>query len=84
MAQYIQWDGRHIFMKCWHCETEAKAVCVFCGRGVCAEHRQAKAFFIGYGKKHADGLLKFSSLTAANIKDGSWCGVCEVEYADTY
>jgi hypothetical protein len=71
-------------MKCWHCETEAKAICVFCGRGICIAHRQAKDHFIGYGKKHADSLLSFSSTTAANVRDASWCGVCDIEYVDTY
>ena len=71
-------------MKCWHCDSEAKAVCVFCGRGVCGTHRQAKEYYVGYGKKHADALLAFSSATAAIVHDASWCGVCEVEYAETY
>ena len=39
---------------------------------------------MGYGKKHADALLAFSSATAAIVHDASWCGVCEVEYAETY
>jgi hypothetical protein len=71
-------------MKCWHCDSEAKAVCVFCGRGVCGTYRQAKEYYLGYGKKHADALLAFSSTTAAIVHDASWCGVCEVEYAETY
>lgn len=71
-------------MKCWHCETEAKAICVFCGRGVCIEHRQSKEHFIGYGKKHAGGMLELSSTTAANVPDASWCGVCNIEYVDSY
>ena len=71
-------------MKCWHCEAEAKAVCVFCGRGICPTHRQAQKYFVGYGDKHARALLVFSSPTAAQVRDASWCGVCEVEYAETY
>jgi len=71
-------------MKCWHCDSDAKAICVFCGRAVCATHRQAKDYFLGYGKKHGQGLLSFSSTTAANVAAASWCGVCEVQYADTY
>jgi hypothetical protein len=71
-------------MKCWHCDLEAKAVCAFCGRGVCVTHRKAKEYFVVYGKKHADALIAFSSATAANVLDASWCGVCEVLYADTY
>jgi hypothetical protein len=71
-------------MKCWHRDSDAKAVCVFCGRAVCSAHRQAENYFVGYGKKHADALLSFSSATASKVADASWCGVCEVEYADTY
>jgi len=29
-------------MKCWNGDLEAKAVCVFCGRGICATHRKAQ------------------------------------------
>jgi hypothetical protein len=71
-------------MKCWHCDSEAKAVCVFCGRAVCAAHRKSKDYFVGYGKKHAGGLLSFSSATAANVREATWCGVCQVENAETY
>jgi hypothetical protein len=72
-------------MKCWHCDLEAKAVCVYCGRGVCATHRKAMDYFVGYGEKHAHALIKFpSSATAAKVHDASWCGVCEVHYAETY
>jgi hypothetical protein len=71
-------------MKCWHCDTDAKAICVFCGRAVCATHRKGKTYFIGYGTKHISALLQFSSTTAANIQDATWCGVCVVVNADTY
>jgi len=71
-------------MRCWHCDSEAKAICVFCGRGVCAAHRQAKDNFVGYGEKHARALLIMSSPTAANVHDATWCGICEVQYVETY
>lgn len=48
------------------------------------EHRKSNAYFVGYGKKQAGGLLSFSSATAANVQDASWCGVCQIEYVDTY
>jgi len=74
-------------MKCWHCENEAKAVCVFCGRGVCAGHRRAKRCFAGYGIKTVQllnaGILE-ASRTATRVEDGSWCGVCRVEEVETY
>jgi hypothetical protein len=71
-------------MKCWHCDSDAKAICVFCGRAICAAHRKAKDYFIGYGTKHKSTLLEFSSTTATNIKEASWCGVCAGEDVDTY
>ena len=33
-------------MKCWQCENEARAACVFCGRFVCKEHAKAMPTFI--------------------------------------
>jgi hypothetical protein len=77
----------HHTMKCWHCENEAKAICVFCGRGVCATHRQAKAHFAGYGLKKRPilaGIFHFASPTATCVRDASWCGVCQVEDVETY
>jgi hypothetical protein len=76
--------GSLLNMKCWHCDSDAKAICVFCGRAVCAAHRKTKDYFLGYGDKHARALLTFSSATAANVREASWCGICEVEYAETY
>ena len=71
-------------MKCWHCDSEAKAVCIFCGRALCATHRKSKQYYAGYGQKHRTALLEFPSATATSVPDASWCGVCEVEYMDTY
>jgi hypothetical protein len=80
--------GHHGYtMKCWHCENEAKAVCVFCGRGLCAKHRKAKAHFAGYGSKKRpfmEGPLDSATPTAAHVEDASWCGVCQVESVETY
>ena len=71
-------------MKCWHCDSDAKAICVFCGRAVCATHREGKPYFAGYGTKHKSALMEFSSTTAANVQDATWCGVCQVQLVDTY
>jgi hypothetical protein len=70
-------------MKCWHCDSEAKAVCVFCGRGICAEHRKKNEYFVGYGKKNRTSLLDSKTASAVNVSDASWCGVCEIEYVET-
>ena len=80
-------------MKCWHCENEAKALCMFCGRGLCAAHRKTKPHFAGYGVKSQHALsalapaaehLFGASTTATCVGDASWCGVCQVENVKTY
>jgi hypothetical protein len=43
--------GTFELVKCWHCDSEAKAICVFCGRGICSAHRKAMEHFVGYDKK---------------------------------
>ena len=81
----------HNNMKCWHCENEAKAICVFCGRGICVTHRKAKVHFAGYGLKTRPelegmipGMSVSASRTATGVNDASWCGVCQVESVETY
>ena len=88
-APEVLWSVNNTFlscltMKCWHCDSEAKAICVFCGRAVCAEHRKTNDYFLGYGEKHARAVFIASSATAAKVRNATWCGVCEVEYAETY
>jgi hypothetical protein len=68
-------------MKCWTCENEARAVCVFCGRSVCKEHSETKRHFTGFGTKHTAQMMR--SETATKIADAIWCGKCRVEYVDT-
>jgi hypothetical protein len=84
-------SGRHT-MKCWHCDNEAKAICVFCGRGICAAHRKAKPHYSGYGIKNRQfpGLFDPTppsyegSRSATSVQDASWCGVCEIERIETW
>jgi hypothetical protein len=80
-------------MKCWHCENEARAVCVFCGRGLCAAHRKSQRHFAGYGVKSQHALSPFApaaehlfgaSESATCVNDASWCGLCQVENVKTY
>jgi hypothetical protein len=71
-------------MKCWHCDSEAKAVCVFCGRAICAAHHKTKEHFVGYGKKTPVNILDTTKTTSAiHVSKACWCGVCEVEYVET-
>jgi len=79
-------------MKCWHCENEAKAICIFCGRAICPAHRQVKVHYAGYGTKnrHYPGALDpipldyRGSRTATVVRDASWCGVCDVDRIETW
>jgi hypothetical protein len=34
-------------MKCWKCESEARGICRFCGRGVCKDHHKLMPFILG-------------------------------------
>ena len=66
----------HHIMKCWHCENEAKAVCVFCGRGICATHRKGKPHFAGYGLKKRPilaSIFHFASPTATCLSYSWFC-----------
>ena len=73
-------------MKCWHCESEAKAVCVFCGRAVCAAHRKSRMHLVGFGvmtvgpaNPPETPAAQYMARTAASVNDATWCGVCRVE-----
>ncbi len=75
----------HSTMKCWHCDSEAKAICVFCGRGICAAHCKTMEHFVGYGKK-AGNLLDMKgppSTTAIRVRNACWCEACQIEYVKT-
>ena len=64
-------------MKCIKCEKEARAVCQFCGGGVCAEHISEQRFVTGYTS--VGGLLSLKD-NALSVEDAAWCGVCHPEY----
>ena len=58
-------------MKCWFCEDDARAVCSFCGRGVCRDHASKMAKFVGMflgGENTPKGLA---------VADVIWCGECQ-------
>ena len=71
-------------MKCWHCDSDAKAICVFCGRALCAAHRVGRDYFVGYGAKQKVNFFQSCTITAATVKDASWCGVCKVSEESTF
>ena len=71
-------------MKCFFCETEARAVCQFCGRFVCKEHVNGRYFHSGYGQKAIVSLSTVGSDTGISVKNAVWCGHCSIEYERTY
>jgi len=64
-------------MKCIKCENEARAVCQFCGRAVCAEHIAEKRFVTGFTSP--GGILSFQD-NALSVDDAVWCGICHPYY----
>ena len=67
-------------MKCWQCDNDARAICIFCGRTVCKTHVQEKNHFAGFGRKERDAILQDRSKTAYDVVNAVWCGQCTVEY----
>jgi len=57
-------------MNCWHCGRPGVGVCKFCGRCVCKEHAQTKAFILAL---YPEGDKK----KALAVDDVLYCGVCQ-------
>jgi hypothetical protein len=71
-------------VKCFYCENEARAVCQFCGRGVCRDHAKTAVFHSGFGQKIKDNLWPSGLDTGVTVKNAVWCGLCSVEYQRTH
>ncbi|MCA8988364.1 MAG: DUF2180 family protein [Planctomycetaceae bacterium] len=71
-------------MKCSHCEADARAICVFCGRAVCTEHRKARVNHTGFGKKSRDSIIQWPTDTAHQVEDATWCGICDPKPLSTF
>jgi len=67
-------------MKCIQCESDARAVCQFCGRAVCEKHLQQKMFSSGYSSSF--GAWSFRR-NAVRVEDAVWCGKCHPEHQYT-
>ena len=67
-------------MKCIQCEDEARAVCQFCGRAVCAAHIRQERFVSGFSAKM--GFWNMNE-NAVKVDDAVWCGLCHPEYQTT-
>ena len=58
-------------MKCVHCDTEASAICRWCGRAICENHFKTMTYIISVyvgGKKVPKSLV---------VADAVWCGACK-------
>jgi len=63
-------------MKCYYCETEARATCRFCGAGVCKEHTRAWRFVSGW-QEYTELSGQFLSDYVV-VENAIWCGRCTV------
>ncbi len=73
-------------MKCINCETEARAVCQFCGRAVCKQHIQEGRYASGFTARGEPGFKSFNLSWSSNgvvVEDAVWCGVCHPEFSMT-
>jgi len=58
-------------MICYYCEKNARAICRFCGAGVCPDHTRANRFVSGWAAEgRADNIVVFNAI---------WCGRCAVQ-----
>jgi hypothetical protein len=55
-------------MDCWHCRRTAVGTCRFCGRGICENHVQTKAYILE--------LFKRNVTSALVVEDALYCGAC--------
>jgi hypothetical protein len=52
-------------MKCIKCDNDASGICRFCGRAVCAEHIETKAF------------IQTIYIGSNSTPNAVYCGICE-------
>ena len=50
-------------MNCYYCEKVARAICRFCGAGVCPDHTKANRFVSGWAAEgRADNVVVFNAI----------------------
>ena len=65
-------------MLCNYCENQARAVCRFCGAGVCKSHMAAARFATGGATPDPSaGTQRAEYILVANA---IWCGRCQVQW----
>ena len=57
-------------MNCWVCGGPANGVCRFCGRAICRQDAETKAFVLEVYQSN-------SRLLGLAVGDALYCGVCE-------
>jgi len=71
LAKPIRTDFPAVLMNCYYCEKVARAICRFCGAGVCPDHTKASRFVSGWAAEgRADNVVVFNAI---------WCGRCAVQ-----
>ena len=66
-------------MKCFYCEEEARAICMFCGKFLCKTHREelSKINALAMKTPYLGDQRKFLQQEVVNA---SWCGECNVKF----
>ncbi len=59
-------------MRCIHCDNEARGICRFCGRALCADHQTNKMPYIVTIYVGSGNVPK-----AVVVGDVLWCGMCK-------
>ena len=66
-------------MICAVCREAAEAMCVFCGRFVCATHLRESPYVSGF--TGVGGV--FSTPNGVRVENAVWCGRCRLDYRRT-
>ena len=64
-------------MRCIHCDSEARAVCQFCGRAVCETHIKEQRFVSGFTPY---GGFWRKIKYGVRVEKAVWCGHCQLIY----
>lgn len=65
-------------MLCNYCENQARAVCRFCGSGVCKTHMSAARF--ASGGASPDPMAGTQRGEFVIVNNAVWCGRCQAQW----
>lgn len=68
-------------MQCYQCDAQARAVCRFCGSGLCREHTRAARSVSGIATwgERGWGSLPGEWTDYVVVPNAIWCGRCDVQ-----